>query len=566
MKKMSYRILSMLLILVLVVSSLVVPSFAAESSDLQYNYSKEYNSGKRNEVCTTLNGTSADDYYKGSYTYERLSELSADSLKSGLHTLMAETHTRITTYSDCRDYAIRTDCENEANYGVTNPDEQTLVLLYTSYTATRSQYNGWNREHVWPQSLGGKEISDSMGEKKGGADLHHVRPSDAGVNSSRGNKPYNNTNRSGVKYGSNPAVNVLGGYYDSTYFEPLDNVKGDIARICLYVWIRWGSEWGADNITELFPDTDVLLEWCELDPVDTWEMGRNEVVEDIQGNRNVFIDYPEYAWLILGKEIPMDMVTPSGEAMATLPPCTHINVILKNAVAATCTVDGYDGDTYCADCDTLLSSGNKINAKGHGPYRVENKTTPTCTDGGYSGDTFCTVCNRQTVKGTALSALGHGWSEWVENTEATMKTHTCERCGVSESVPIETPECTHTNTELKNFKDAECAAQGYTGDTYCTDCGAKLSSGSLIPATENHTWGEPVVKVEPTPDKPGEAVRTCTVCGGTKSETLIYVPVPPTPDTKPSVWGESYKTNEEKIVAIISKNALYSLVISLLTR
>ena len=132
MKKISYRILSMLLILVLVVSSLVVPSFAAESSDLQYNYSKEYNSGKRNEVCTTLNGTSADDYYTGSYTYERLSELSADSLKSGLHTLMAETHTTITTYSNCRDYAIRTDCENEANYGVTNQDEQTLVLLYTS--------------------------------------------------------------------------------------------------------------------------------------------------------------------------------------------------------------------------------------------------------------------------------------------------------------------------------------------------------------------------------------------------------------------------------------------------
>jgi len=64
----------------------------------------------------------------------------------------------------------------------------------------------------------------------------------------------------------------------------------------------------------VFQSVDVLLEWCEMDPVDTWEMGRNEVIEDIQGNRNVFIDYPEYAWLIYGRDIPDDMTTPSGMA------------------------------------------------------------------------------------------------------------------------------------------------------------------------------------------------------------------------------------------------------------
>ena len=59
----------------------------------------------------------------------------------------------------------------------------------------------------------------------------------------------------------------------------------------------------------------MLLEWCASDPVDTWEMGRNEVIAKIQGNRNVFIDYPEYAWLVFGRDLPENMTTPSGMAL-----------------------------------------------------------------------------------------------------------------------------------------------------------------------------------------------------------------------------------------------------------
>ena len=73
---------------------------------------------------------------------------------------------------------------------------------------------------------------------------------------------------------------------------------------------------------KVIENLDTLLAWCEMDPVDTWEMGRNDAVERIQGNRNVFIDYPEYAWLLFGKEIPTDMVTPSGEAKNSAPQYT----------------------------------------------------------------------------------------------------------------------------------------------------------------------------------------------------------------------------------------------------
>ena len=291
-----FKRISASLLALFVVLSLVFTGIPCDVSAATITYSTFSNSGTRDEICTTLDGTGADDYYTSSYEFDVLSQQSSSQLLQSLRTLMTSTHTKTSSYSDCKNYAYRTDCENE---------DGRVLLLYTSYSATMSQYNGWNREHVWPQSLGGGNTSG------GGADLHHVRPSDAGVNSSRGNKKYGESNNGTAKYGSNPATGYLGGTYNSTYFEPLDNVKGDVARICLYVYVRWGTAWGADSITEVFQSVDVLLEWMALDPVDTWEMGRNEVVENIQGNRNVFIDYPEYAWLMFGRDVPEGITTPS---------------------------------------------------------------------------------------------------------------------------------------------------------------------------------------------------------------------------------------------------------------
>ena len=282
MKNIKKSIVALILLVTFILSTLVPVSAASQPT----SYSKTANSGERGVICTTLDGTSADEYYTGSYTYDRLSELSASALLTQLRGLMTSTHTYKSSYNDCHYKANQTDCEN---------GDGRVLLIYTSYSATMSQWNGWNREHVWPQSLGGNNT------KGGGADMHHIRPSDKGVNSSRGNKKYGNVPSGTETYGSNPATGYLGGTSNSTYFEPLDEVKGDVARICLYVYVRWGSDWGATSITKVFQSVDVLLEWCALDPVDTWEMGRNEVVENIQGNRNVFIDYPELAWLIFDK-------------------------------------------------------------------------------------------------------------------------------------------------------------------------------------------------------------------------------------------------------------------------
>ena len=268
-------------------------------------YSDTHNTGKRDEICLSLEGTGAESYYIAD-SYEKLSVMSDSELLSALRSLMTVTHTYKSTYAESRDLAAKTDCEG---------GNGKIVLLYTSNTVESSDFIGsgsigWNREHVWPKSLGGFENTGA------GADLHHVRPDDVTTNAKRGNLKFGNASGGSEVKGSSLVGGALGGYAKGGYFEPLDNVKGDVARICLYVYVRYGAELSkCSSITNVFESVDVLLEWCESDPVDSWEMGRNEVVGKIQGNRNVFIDYPEYAWLIFGREVPENMTTPSGMAL-----------------------------------------------------------------------------------------------------------------------------------------------------------------------------------------------------------------------------------------------------------
>ena len=289
MKKYTRKLFSIFLALVIIFSLLAaIPSASAATFS--------YNTGKRGVVCTSLS-SKAKAYYTGSYAYSTLSTKTASTIKSSLKTLMTNTHSTITTYTNLKTYTKYSD----ATAGSTSK----MTLLYTSNSVSSAwDSTVWNREHVWPQSLGTFTTANC------GADMHHLRPADPKVNSTRGNLPYGIV-RSGSSYKTaTTSSGSVGGYYTSTYFEPLDNVKGDIARILLYCYVRWGES----NLTDVIQSTDVLLSWCKSDPVDTWEMGRNDVVQGIQGNRNVFIDYPEYCWLIFGKSVPSGMTTPSGMA------------------------------------------------------------------------------------------------------------------------------------------------------------------------------------------------------------------------------------------------------------
>lgn len=361
-------------------------------------YSQSANSGDRDEVCTTLAGTTVSTYYTGDYTYGNLSTLSGNDLLQALRTLMTSTHHTQTSYEQCRDLSVITDCENG--------DGVTINLLYSNYVVTMDDYinnvsngGGWNREHVWPKSLGGFNTSGA------GSDLHHIRPTDKSINGTRGNEKYGIPANGGSPVtGTVTVAGAVGGYSDNTYFQPLDNVKGDVARICLYVYVRYGGELSkCSEITNVFQSVDVLLQWHAEDPVDTWEMGRNEVVYAIQGNRNVFIDYPELAWDLFNKEMPEDVVTPSSGDSS----CTHANVETRDAVDATCSTEGHTGDVYCADCGAFVAGGSVIPANGEHNYSAWEVTKmPTESEKG-SQRRECTACGYEQIADIAAVVDGN---------------------------------------------------------------------------------------------------------------------------------------------------------------
>ena len=204
--------------------------------------------------------------YEGTYYDGFNLDLVGTALKQELRSLMLSTHKYYTTYGDCKTYlpSIDEDLSNSKN----------MILFYTGESIVKSQdlNNDWNREHVWAKSLSWFDTS------RAGSDLHHIRPCNISVNSSRGNK----------KFG-------VGG----SYYTPTDEYKGDVARIIFYLMVAY-SESDNYSFTSIAQSQQLLLEWNRLDPVSELEIVRNDKVEKIQGNRNPFIDYAYLADSIWG--------------------------------------------------------------------------------------------------------------------------------------------------------------------------------------------------------------------------------------------------------------------------
>ncbi len=244
----------------------------------------------------------------GNY-YSSITATSGTELLGQLHDLIVRTHTKYTSYDECRDYAETTDPALNGENGVL---EFYTHETMTSFSGTKGT---WNREHVWPQSLS----NDLWGKSGAGSDMHHIRPSEGQLNNSRGNLKYGNVTNGTPQYSktTSGANSELGGYSNSSTFMPLDNVKGDAARIVMYVYTHYniGTNVGGTlnsqgsgtlpitNVISASSETaafELLLEWNELDPVDEIERNRNEAVYQIQGNRNPFIDNESYANAIWG--------------------------------------------------------------------------------------------------------------------------------------------------------------------------------------------------------------------------------------------------------------------------
>lgn len=208
------------------------------------------------------------------------------ALRTSLHDII-DAHTKL-SYDQV--WTALKDTDQDPN------NTANVIELYTGRSISKSNNGGgtgqWNREHVWAQSRGG--FTTSAGP---GTDLHHLRPEDVTVNSVRGNKDFD--------LGGSAVSGCTDCWTDGDSFEPRDAVKGDVARMLLYMAIRYEGGDGFNNLemsstvgssSTLIGDLEVLVQWNTEDPVSTFEMRRNDRIHSTwQGNRNPFIDHPEWA-------------------------------------------------------------------------------------------------------------------------------------------------------------------------------------------------------------------------------------------------------------------------------
>jgi endonuclease I len=215
--------------------------------------------------------------------YEGADGLSGDALMVFLRSLVTSSLTP-TTYGEARDILQESDRDpNNANNVLTIYNRFSVDATWTGLQSDST----WNREHVWPQSR--LDSSASNSSRNSASDLHNLRPATPSVNSSRGNKDFDFVTTS------------------ATYFPGHDD-KGDVARIYFYMVTRYSQftlvdyDMLSSSSRPLYSGAvlSALLQFHLDDPVDDFERNRNEVIYSYQGNRNPFIDHPEFVMLIWG--------------------------------------------------------------------------------------------------------------------------------------------------------------------------------------------------------------------------------------------------------------------------
>lgn len=319
-----------------------------------------------------------------------------------------------------------------------------------------------------------------------------------------------------------------------------------------------------------------------------------------------------------------------------IPATGHQHTEIRNKKEATCKDNGYTGDVYCKDCGEKLSDGKtiakttehtwdggkvtkaatctekgvktytctvcgatkteEIAATGHQHTEVRNKVEATCTKDGYSGDVYCTDCGTKLSSGTEIARKAHEYEERERN-EANCKRNgyilfVCKVCGDEKREVL--PKTDHQHTEIRNKVEATCTDEGYTGDTYCTDCGEKLSDGKKIPATghihigylgkkeatcENdgytgdayckdcgitleigknipalgHTWEKKSV-ISPTYTKKGTITYICKRCKEKKAVTTKKLAYPKV-GTRYTISGSTYKVTKAGAEVMVYKTS-----------
>ena len=206
-----------------------------------------------------------------------------------------------------------------------------VIMIYSGISIEAAQeWNsgaGWTREHVWSKSHGFPPASGQDPEPGAGTDCHHLRPEKPNVNSAKSDRDFDNCQ--GL-----PGAVLANGTTDcwkiTDVWDPRDEVKGDVARMMFYMATRYRGENGEPDLAliETIPSSpgydpfyaklSTLLLWNEQDPIDAFEINRNEVIYSFQHNRNPYIDHPEWVQRIWG--VYPDIYPESGGAFRAVCP------------------------------------------------------------------------------------------------------------------------------------------------------------------------------------------------------------------------------------------------------
>ena len=234
-------------------------------------------------------------------------------LRDALHSIIRG-HT-VVSYSNTESALMRLD-QDPAN-------SNNVMLLYAQRSEPKTNFGtieGWNREHMWPNSYG----LDSSGPEY--SDLFNLRAEDATVNSSRGNKFYDIGNVFDPNFRNPAHEEALDCVSDTDSWSPPFVSRGDVARAMFYMDVRYSGEDGepdlilTSNLSHIQSDTNfmgrlaMLLRWHIEDPVDDAERLRNDLIfTEYQHNRNPFVDHPEWVESVFWPQLRVMISQPNPE-------------------------------------------------------------------------------------------------------------------------------------------------------------------------------------------------------------------------------------------------------------
>lgn len=332
---------------------------------------------------TALAETTWENTYTGSYYDNLNTDLEGSAFRAELAELITDTHTKYTSYSGLA---------NAFKVADADPDKNGNVIWF--YTGTSVPFSGFggsvgdtNREHVWP-----KDGGDAFPAESGpGSDAHHLRPTETQLNSTRGSKNFDEvaqTSANVVKEnGSSGYGNSAYGadalcYSSGSFFYPAKGYRGATARILFYMQTRWGDHNlefvdGAGS-SKTIGKISTLLKWHLEEPPTEEEIRRNEAVFGLQGNRNPFIDHPEYAAQIYcydGESYNNALQQVLAESDD---PYGNLNTaVLESLAISPSTVTISVGDTYA-----LTAVPTPSNARANVSWISSDNTVATVSDSG----------------------------------------------------------------------------------------------------------------------------------------------------------------------------------------